>query len=150
MREPPGRNAPSSGRLILTALVVSALVGGIAGFAFGFLAPRPPGQAPEKREFYLFTDSISFNETRLGVPHDIFSPDRMVVNKGDTVIIHYYNLEDVPENHTFTMTAPYAMNYVLRMNQNVTIQFVVDSPGIFAYRCTLHQPTMTGYIAIIG
>ncbi len=146
---PSGMASPSFGKLLVVAVVISAVVGGIAGFGAGYLS-RPAAQAPQTREFYLFTDSISFNQTRVGVPHDIFSPSRILVNKGDTVVIHYYNLEDVPENHTFTMTDPYAQNYVLRMDQNVTIQFVANTPGIFAYRCTLHQPTMTGYIAILG
>ncbi len=151
MNETPGKKAPSMAKSVLTALVVSALVGGVAGFGAGFLAnPRPASQAPQTREFYLFTDSIPFNSTKVGVPHDIFTPNRILVNKGDTVIIRYYNLEDVPEDHTFTTGDPYAMNFVLHMNQNVTIQFVANTPGIFAYRCTFHQPTMTGYIAVIG
>ncbi len=140
---------PSFGKLLVVAVVISAVAGGIAGFGAGFLS-RPAAQAPVTREFFLFTDSIPFNSTKVGVPHDIFTPNRILVNKGDTVIIRYYNLEDVPEDHSFTTGDPYAMNYVLHMNQNVTIQFVANTPGIFAYRCTFHQPTMTGYIAILG
>jgi plastocyanin len=151
MNKPPGKGAPSLSRPVLVVILLSALVGGITGFGTGFLsAQRPSAQAPQIREFYLFTDSIPFNQTKVGVSHDIYSPSRFLVNKGDTVIIRYYNLEDLPSNHSFTMEAPYQMNYILHINENATIQFVANTPGIFAYRCIFHQPTMTGYIAIVG
>ncbi len=90
-------------------------------------------------------------------------PDRIIVNQGDTVVIHYYNLEDQPENHTFMLNAPFWTqsavtvqgapwndgNIVVSQNREVNITFVATDPGVFAYMCTYHQPTMTGYLIVL-
>lgn len=149
-----GSAAPSDVvRLLLISIVVSALVGGTAGYVF---APKtvtgtapPSTYVPQTREFYLFSDTLAFNESALGVPHDTFHPDNMLVFKGDTVLIRYFNAEDVPEDHTFTMDAPYAMNYIVHQNQEVNITFTANTAGIFRYYCVYHEPTMYGYLSVL-
>ncbi len=133
---------------------MSAVLGSAAGFSAGYLA-RPPPPATS-REFFVFAGTASFNDTLLGqtfgqtLPHDIFLPDRIVVNKGDSVTIHFYNTEDEPENHTFTMDSPYAVDRDLAMQQKTDINFVVGSAGLFKYWCRFHLPTMTGYLVVLG
>ncbi len=105
---------------------------------------------PQTREFQLFTTSLDFNETQVGIPHDTFTPDHLIVNKGDTVVIHFHNLEDTDEHHTFTMQAPYAMDYDVAPGAEANITFVADHAGVFPYTCGFHQPTMTGYLVVIG
>ena len=39
---------------------------------------------------------------------------------------------------------------VLGQGQNATITFTASWAGVFPYRCTFHQPTMTGYLVVIG
>ena len=137
------------GRVLLIAVVASALVGAGTGFAAGFLAR--PQQAPQVREFWVFTVVLPFNDSMPGFPsHDYFAPDRMTVNKGDTVKIHFFNTEETPEDHTFTMDAPYTMNHILPSNQTTEFDFVANTPGIFPYRCIYHQPTMTGWLVVLG
>ena len=53
-------------------------------------------------------------------------------------------------HHTFTMEAPYAMNHVVPYNSTVTFSFVASTAGIFPYRCVYHQPTMTGWLVVLG
>ncbi len=155
-----------STKTLLVILVVSAIFGAGSGVAATYLSgERHPIVAPQMREFYLFTDALNFNESILGIPHDIFNPHQISVNLGDTVTIHYYNLEVQPEQHTFTMLgAPFWTqssvtlstgaswnngNIILRQNENVTITFVANQPGVFKYWCTLHVPTMTGYLIVV-
>ncbi len=140
--------APSMGRMLLIAIVASALVGAGTGFAAGFLARPQP--TPQVREFWVFSVVLPFNDTMVGLSHDYFAPDRIIVNKGDTVTIHFYNTEDEPERHTFTMDAPYAVNKDLAMAEKQDITFVASVAGTFAYRCTYHQPTMTGWLVVLG
>jgi len=139
------------GRMVVIAVVLSAIVGSIAGFGAGFLV-RGPAQPPTTREVWVFTVVLPFNDSTPGFPsHDYFAPDRITVNKGDTVKIHYFNTEDVPEDHTFTMEAPYdAVNVVVHYGQTTNITFVASSAGIFPYRCLYHQPTMTGSLVVLG
>ncbi len=155
-----------AGRTLIIIIIVAAIVGAGSGVAATYLAgERHPIVAPQARDFYLFTDALNFNETILGIPHDSFNPQQISVNLGDTVTIHYYNLEDQPEDHTFTMnTAPFWTqssvtlspgaswnngNIILHQNQNVNITFVASDPGVFKYQCTLHTPTMTGYLIVV-
>lgn len=144
----PSERAPSGGRMLLIAVVVSALVGAGTGFTAGFLARPQP--TPQVREFWVFSVVLPFNDTMVGLSHDYFAPDRIVVNRGDTVTIHFYNTEDAPERHTFTMDAPYSVNKDLAMGEEADINFVASMVGTFAYRCTYHQPTMTGYLVVLG
>jgi len=106
------------------------------------------------------------------IPHDTFVPDTITVNKGDHVVIHFADIESTPEGHTFTMDPPYTFDAVvykditqgggvagtftdvpgviLGQSQTATITFTANWAGTFRYFCEIHQPTMTGYLVVIG
>lgn len=78
---------------------------------------------------------------------DLFSLDSIVVNKGDNVKIHFYNLEpeEKQEHHTFIIDDPaYMVHVVINSEENTIIEFTVSEAGVFDYLCTFHQPTMRG------
>ncbi|MHB8604905.1 MAG: cupredoxin domain-containing protein [Thermoplasmatota archaeon] len=131
------------------ALVSLAALAGCTSAPTTTSASTATGEPPQTREFNMFNVALDFNETTVGLPHDTFAPDHILVNQGDTVLIHYRNVEDTNEPHTFTMTAPYAVNDVVQAGHEANITFVASTPGIFAYRCTFHQPIMTGYIVVL-
>ncbi len=134
--------------MLAVAIVVSAIVGAAAGFGAGSVLR--PKHANETREFWVYTIVLPFNETQVGRSHDYFAPDRITVFQGDTVKVNFYNTEDEPENHTFTMTSPYgAVNKELPFNKTTTFSFTANVAGIFPYRCTIHQPTMTGWLVVL-
>src|SRR5712691_2234580 len=130
------RGSQSVGRTLLIAIVAGAIVGAGTGYLAGSAAtPSKTAQAPQTREFWVFTTVLPFNDSTPGFPsHDYFAPDRMTVNKGDTVVIHFFNTETSPENHTFTMDAPYQMNHVVPYGNTTTFSFVANTPGISPYR----------------
>jgi plastocyanin len=155
---------------ILTAVAIVAIIAGAAiGVTVGYAVRY---EAPTTRTFYLFNSSLPFNEHTWGISHDTFSPDRVTVNKGDHVVIYYRNIEDTTESHTFDMVPPYtfdavihagqnetfpvastvkgASSIVLPVNQTATITFTASWAGVFPYRCSIHQPTMTGYLVVLG
>ena len=103
------------------------------------------------KTFYLFTsEAAGVNETKLGFAGDVYSLQTMVVNKGDNVIIHFYNLEKNPsERHSFTIGSPYNINSDLAGGENATITFVVDHEGVFQYHCTHHPPEMIGQLLVL-
>lgn len=105
----------------------------------------------QTKEFWVFTSDLpEFNETKMGMPHDVFSTSTITVTKGDAVIIHFYNTEDIgADSHTFTIDKPYFINIVLQPGQNKTITFNADTSGIFNYVCTFHQPTMRGQLIVL-
>ena len=84
---------------------------------------------PSNRTFYLENTEIStINQTKSDIPPDVFSLTQLTAKKGDTVIINFYNLEDLGgDNHSFTLIdGPYNIDKVLVPQQNGTITFKAD------------------------
>ncbi|HII40072.1 MAG TPA: hypothetical protein HA326_02525 [Thermoplasmata archaeon] len=133
------------------AVIVSALIGAAAGFGGASLvSPKTIHHAAENRVFWVFTVVLPFNDSAPGMPpHDYFAPDRITVYQGDNVTIHFFNTEEEPEDHTFTIGAPYNINKVLPYNATTTFAFTASTPGIFPYECLYHQPTMTGWLVVL-
>ena len=108
--------------------------------------------APEAKqnEYYIFTQELEGNESKLGVPVAIFTLTNIIVHKGDTVTIHFYNTADeAKDRHTFTMQSPYEMNYDLAGGQNKTFSFKADTVGGFTYYCTYDLPSMIGHLEVL-
>ena len=114
-------------------------------------SPNMQSATATKREFWLFDSDIPhFNETKMDMPHDVYSMPSMTVNKGDTVVIHFFNIEKPGgDNHSFTIYQPYNINVVLQPGQNKTITFTADHVGVFTYLCTFHYPTMRGQLVVM-
>jgi plastocyanin len=107
---------------------------------------------PTNRTFYLENSAISdLNETKLGIPPDVFSLPQMTVEQGDNAIIHFYNLEDLGgDRHSFTLVdGPYNINKELAPQENGTITFNANQTGVFKYICEYHPPTMTGQLIVL-
>ena len=86
------------------------------------------------------------------MPPDQYSTEQIIVNKGDTVNVHFYNLEPVEtqEHHTFTLNGePYDVNLDINAGESDTVSFVAEESGIFQYVCTYHEPTMTGTLVVL-
>jgi hypothetical protein len=60
---------------------------------------------PTNRTFYLENTEIStINQTKLGIPPDVFSLTQITAKEGDTVIINFYDLEELGgDRHSFTL-----------------------------------------------
>lgn len=103
------------------------------------------------REFWLFNSEIpGFNETKMMMPHDVYSMPVISAFKGDTIVIHFFNTEEIGgDHHSFTIKdQPYDKNVDLSPGQNATITLTADTIGTFAYYCTYHQPVMRGQLII--
>ena len=160
----------STGRLLLAAAVIAIVSGASIGLGVGYVVRY---NAPTTRVFYMFDRSLPFEESAFhNLPHDTFLPDTLTVNKGDHVLIHFIDTESTPEGHTFNIDPPYTFNAVVYKNetqggavaatltnvsgviigqgQNVTITFDANWAGTFKYICAIHQPTMTGYLVVLG
>jgi len=104
-----------------------------------------------KREFWLFNSNVpEFNETKMVMSHDVYSMPSITVNKGDTVVIHFFNTEPKGgDHHSFTISDnAYNINVEVSPGENKTITFNADTAGIFPFICTFHQPTMRGQFIV--
>jgi len=108
--------------------------------------------APEAKqnEYYIFTQELNANESKVGEPIAVFTLTNIIVHKGDTVTIHFYNTADEPEDrHTFTMQSPYKMNYDLAGGQSKTFSFKANMIGGFTYYCNYDLPSMIGHLEVL-
>ena len=159
----------STGRLLTASAIIAIVSGALVGLGVGYVIHY---DAPTTRVFYLFDRSLPFDEMTWNIPHDTFLPDTITVNKGDHVLIHFADTEGTPEGHTYKMDPPYKFDAVVYKNitqgggvagtfsnvdivslgqsQNATITFNANWAGTFRYWCTIHYPTMTGYLVVIG
>lgn len=103
-----------------------------------------------KNEFYIFTQELNADEEAVGVPVAVYSLTQIVVHKGDTITIHFFNAaEEADDRHTFTMQAPYTMDYDLAGGENTTFSFTADTIGTFTYYCTYDLPSMVGQLVVL-
>jgi len=103
-----------------------------------------------KNEFYIFTQELNADEEKLGVPVAVYSLTGITVHKGDKVTIHFINTaEEADDRHTFTMEAPYQMNYDLAGGESTTFSFTADTVGTFTYYCTYDLPSMIGQLVVL-
>jgi hypothetical protein len=147
--ESHSRNAWSIEKVLIVIILVSTAAGAFAGFGLGYAFQY---QAPTTREYFLFNSSVDLNESLYPFIHDTFFPDHLTANRGDTIVIHYINTESPPQGdrHSFTMNAPYAVNQIVYPGGNANFTFTVNLPGVFRYYCIFHQPTMRGYLTVLG
>ena len=104
----------------------------------------------DKNEFYIFTQELKADEEKLGVPVAVFTLTQITVHKGDSTTIHFINTaDDVDDRHTFTMQAPYKMNYDLAGGESTTFNFTADTIGTFTYYCTYDLPSMVGQLIVL-
>jgi len=103
-----------------------------------------------KNEFYIFTQELEADEEQLGVPVAVFTLTEIVVHKGDNITIHFINPAEEPDDrHTFTMQAPYEMNYDIAGGESTTFSFTADTVGTFTYYCTYDLPSMVGQLVVL-
>jgi plastocyanin len=140
---------------IIVAVLLSALVGGVTGLSASYLART--SSAAQTRDFYLFGVDQSFNATLAsGLKADYaYSSSFIPVNKGDTLVIHFYNPTD--QNHTFTLGSPYANDVFVAAHptdtspiHNATVTINANQAGIFPFYCRFHMPSMSGSLVVQG
>lgn len=103
-----------------------------------------------KNEFYIFTQELKADEEKIGVPVAVYSLTEITVHKGDKVTIHFINTaEEADDRHTFTMEAPYQMNYDMAGGESATFSFTADTVGTFTYYCTYDLPSMIGQLVVL-
>ena len=114
-------------------------------------ATVPTLTTPGEKESYLFTAEIpDVDEEKLKIAGDAFSIPTMIVNKGDNVTVHFYNVDPVTdERHSFTIGAPYNVDADIAFGESDVVNFLADHEGIFQYYCKYHLPVMTGQLQVV-
>ena len=115
------------------------------------LGKIPSMSTPGEKTFYIFTSEVqNVDENKLKVAGDSFSVHTLIVNKGDKVTVHFYNVDDVKtERHSFTIGDPYKVDIDLGFAQNGNATFTADQSGLFPYYCKYHLPVMTGQLLVL-
>ncbi len=74
-----------------------------------------------------------------------FLPDQIVVNQGDTVVLHFIGVQGA--HHLITVNG--ISTFPLLRGQIHTVSFIANSPGTINYICHLHMPNMVGQILVL-
>ena len=142
------------GASIATSIAIVALILAIVAIALPYISDSMMAssantmiQGSQTREFYVVADELSFNATAAGIPHYVYNPTLMTVNKGDKVLIHFYDTTDSP--HTFTLSG-YAINVSLTPGQKQDISFTANTSGAYMFNCNFHPTTMRGQLVVLG
>lgn len=81
---------------------------------------------------------------------DIYSLQTMIVYRGESVAIQFYNLDDSDgDGHSFTIGAPYDIDTDLAGGENAIVNFTADTEGIFQYYSKHDQPQMIGQLVVL-
>ena len=98
----------------------------------------------------FYSEIPDVDEEKLKVAGDAFSIPTMIVNKGDNVTVHFYNVDPVTdERHSFTIGAPYNVDADIAFGESDVVNFMADDEGIFQYYCKYHLPVMTGQLQVV-
>ena len=136
---------PISGSMLTAAAVAQSSSSSSPSAVMEVAAPRL-----KQNEYYIFTQELNANESKLGVSVAYFTLTDIIVHKGDIVTIHFYNTADEPgDRHTFTMQSPYEMDHDLAGGQNTTFSFKADTVGGFTYFCRYDLPSMIGHLEVL-
>ncbi|HEX7034073.1 MAG TPA: hypothetical protein VF172_13825 [Nitrososphaera sp.] len=106
------------------------------------------------KTFYISDDEVD-DDLDNADDIEIFSLQTIVVNRGDSVTIHFFNLgeqdiDDAPEQrHSFTIGAPYNIDVDLAGGENQVITLTADEEGIFQYYSKHDLPQMTGQLVVL-
>jgi plastocyanin len=146
-------NIFSTRTFIIVTILLSAIVGGIVAFAVGYYyyVPRTTSSSSSQtRDLYLFAQDLSFSAPSNLKSDYVYGTSTIIVNKGDTLRVHFYNPTD--QEHSFTVDSPYSNDIVVPAanstikNMNTTI--VANQIGTFGFHCRFHQPQMMGVLIV--
>jgi plastocyanin len=110
--------------------------------------------ASSNKTFYVFSAEVEgLDQATAGIPGDIFTPPIIVVNRGDSVAVNFYNTEqEAEERHSFTIDAqPYSVDIDIAGGESGNTTFIATDgqEGIFPYYCKYHLPTMVGQLVVL-
>ena len=110
--------------------------------------------ASNNKTFYVFSAEVEgLDQATARIDGDIFTPPIIVVNRGDSVTVNFYNTEqETEERHSFTIDAqPYSADIDIAggESENATFTVATDQEGIFPYYCKYHLPTMVGQLVVL-
>ena len=109
--------------------------------------------ASTNKTFYVFSAEVEgLDEATTGIPGDIYTLPVIVVNRGDSVTINFYNTEGETEEerHSFTIDAqPYSVDIDIAAGESGNASLTADQEGIFPYYSKYHLPTMVGQLVVL-
>jgi plastocyanin len=110
--------------------------------------------ASSNKTFYVFSAEVAgLDGATARILGDVFTPPIIVVNRGDSVTVNFYNTEqETEERHSFTIDAqPYSVDIDIAGGEsgNATFTVATDQEGIFPYYCKYHLPTMVGQLVVL-
>lgn len=93
--------------------------------------------------------TIAVKEFTVSGANMAFSPNGLVVNKGDTVRIVFDNTETGTMMHDFVIDEFDARTNIIKGGEQSVVEFVADKAGTFVYYCSVGNHREQGMVGTI-
>ena len=105
--------------------------------------PFPTDPLPEGGGYELKAPNA---EGRWEVSTYRWEPTQIIVNQGDEVTLEILGVNG--DEHP-TVIDGYDISFTVKRGQLTTVTFTADKAGVFAFRCGVHMPSMTGELIVL-
>ena len=105
--------------------------------------PLPSAQLPEGKGYELKPPDAN---GRWEVSTYRWEPSQIIVNQGDEVTLEILGVNGAEHP---TVIEDYDVSFTVNRGQLTTVTFTADKPGVFPFRCGIHQPSMVGEVIVL-
>jgi plastocyanin len=105
--------------------------------------PFPADPLPEGGGYILKAPDA---EGRWEVSTYRWEPSQIIVNEGDEVTLEILGVNGAEHP---TVIDGYDISFTVKRGELTTVTFTADKPGVFAFRCGVHMPSMTGELIVL-
>jgi plastocyanin len=75
-----------------------------------------------------------------------WDPSQIIVNEGDEVTLAILGV--IGAEHPTVIDA-YDISFTVKRGQLTTVTFTTDKPGVFEFRCGIHEPSIVGELIVL-
>jgi hypothetical protein len=105
--------------------------------------PFPTGALPEGKGYALKPPDAS---GRWEVSTYRWEPSQIIVNQGDEVTLEILGVNGAEHP---TVIEGYDISFTVKRGELTTVRLTADKPGVFEFRCGVHEPSMVGELIVL-
>jgi hypothetical protein len=106
--------------------------------------PFPTNPLPEGKGYGLKPPDAS---GRWEVSTYRWEPSQVIVNQGDEVTLEILGVNGAEHP---TAIEGYDIGFTVKRGELTTVRFTADKPGVFEFRCGVHEPSMVGELVVLA
>ena len=105
--------------------------------------PFPTGALPEGKGYALKPPDAN---GRWEVSTYRWDPSQVIVHQGDEVTLEILGVNGAEHP---TVIEGYDISFTVKRGELTTVRLTADKPGVFEFRCGVHEPSMIGELIVL-